>query len=74
MFRSHQTILRELSCLVVKILRAAYFCTSLVMQQHAFGSGYVPLSLLTCVLRGLYPDETCLATIRREIKNTKSDI
>ena len=35
MFRSHQTILRELSCLVVKLLRADYFCTSLVMQQHA---------------------------------------
>ena len=31
MFRSYQTILRELSYLVVKLLRAAYFCTSLVM-------------------------------------------
>jgi len=29
MFRSYQTILSELSCLVVKLLRAAYFCTSL---------------------------------------------
>ena len=36
MFRSYQTILGELSCLVVKLLRADYFCPSLVMQQHAF--------------------------------------
>jgi len=35
MFRSYQTILRELSCVVVKLLRADYFCTSLVMKQHA---------------------------------------
>ena len=35
MFQSYQTILRELSCLVVKLLRAAYFCTSLVMLQRA---------------------------------------
>jgi len=39
MFRSYQTILRELLCLVVKLCRAAYLCTSLVMWQHAFSSG-----------------------------------
>ena len=50
MFRSYQTIFRELSCLVVKLLGAAYFCTLLVIYQHAFGSGYVPLSLLMCLL------------------------
>ena len=42
MFRSYQTILREMSCLVVKLLKVARFCAPLVMQQHAFGSGYVP--------------------------------
>jgi len=33
MFRSYQTILRELSYLVVELLRADYFCTSLVMYD-----------------------------------------
>ena len=53
MFRSYQTILRELLCLVFKLLEAAYICAPLVMQQHAFRSGYVPLSLLMCLLREL---------------------
>jgi len=38
MFRSYQTILRELSCLVVKLLIAAYFlprwlCSSMHLDQ-----------------------------------------
>ena len=94
MFRSYQTILREL-CLVVKLLRAAYFCTSLVMWEHdcnykvclktlfdlpllryfvlslhgeqisscliTLRSGYVPLSLLMCLLRGLVLYYHCVA-------------
>jgi len=64
MFRSYQTILRELSCLVFKLLEAAYICAPLVMWQHAFRSGYVPLSLLMCLLRGLvlYSQVPVLAT------------
>jgi len=55
MFRSYQTILRELSCLVVKLLGAAYFafrwlCSSMHLDH------YVPLSLLMCLLRGLATD------------------
>ena len=53
MFRCYQTILRELSCLVFKLLEAAYICAPLVMWQHAFRSGYVPLSMLMCLLREL---------------------
>jgi len=40
MFRSYQTIFRELLCLVVKLLGAAYFCTTMkgahnLIQMHA---------------------------------------
>ena len=44
MFRSYQTILRDLSYLVVKLLGAAYFVFRWLC------SSYVPLSLLMCLL------------------------
>jgi len=44
MFRSYQTILRELSCLVFKLLEAACIYAPLVMLQHAFSSGYVSVA------------------------------
>ena len=72
MFRSYQTILRELWCLVVKLLRAAYFCTSLVMWQHAYRLGYVALSLLMCLLRGMVLYKT--SPRNRHINNEKGHI
>ena len=56
MFRSYQTILRELSYLVAKLLRAAYFVLRWLCSSMHLESGYVSLSLLMCLLQGLATD------------------
>ena len=52
MFRSYQAILRELSCLVVKLLEQITFVLRWLCSSMHLESGYVTLSLLTCLLRG----------------------